>query len=158
MPDPFLHHFHHEVTVTIFLCGVSCLTSNARMLYAFARDDAVPGSKIWVRAPPEKGLALGACCRCELPPYRSTSSQHVVNERFGIPTNAVLGMALAAALIALPIVYSTTACASATSRLRSFVLNLSCDALSSSHRRGGDVHHDHRPVHILRRAHVFPHL
>ena len=57
------------------------------MLYAFARDGACPGSKLW----------------------------HTISPRLGIPVNAVCAMACAAVLIALPAVYSTTAYAAVTS-------------------------------------------
>jgi amino acid transporter len=30
-------------------CGMSCMTSASRMMYAFSRDGAVPGSRIWSR-------------------------------------------------------------------------------------------------------------
>ena len=70
-----------------FLCTVSSVTSNSRMLYAFARDNAVPGSRIW----------------------------HVINERVQIPVNAVCGMSVAALLIALPTVQSVEAFGAVTS-------------------------------------------
>ncbi len=54
-------------------CGTACLTSASRMCFAFSRDGAVPGSRIWSK----------------------------VNDR-KIPVNAVLLMAGAAALLALP--------------------------------------------------------
>ena len=71
----------------MFLCGVSCLTSNARMLYAFARDGAVPGSHLW----------------------------HTISPKLGIPVNAVMAMTIAAIAIAVPVCYSTTAYAAVTS-------------------------------------------
>ena len=70
-----------------FLCTVSSVTSNSRMLYAFARDNAVPGSRFW----------------------------HVINERVQIPVNAVCGMSVAALLIALPTVQSVEAFGAVTS-------------------------------------------
>ena len=70
-----------------FLCTVSSVTSNSRMLYAFARDNAVPGSRVW----------------------------HVINERVQIPVNAVCGMSVAALLIALPTVQSVEAFGAVTS-------------------------------------------
>ena len=70
-----------------FLCTVSSVTSNSRMLYAFARDNAVPGSKVW----------------------------HVINEKVQIPVNAVWGMCLAALLIALPVINNVEAFAAVTS-------------------------------------------
>jgi len=54
-------------------CGMSCLTSASRMCYAFSRDGALPGSRIWSR----------------------------VNQR-RIPFNAVILMALAALVVTLP--------------------------------------------------------
>jgi amino acid transporter len=32
-----------------FFCGMSCMTSASRMMYAFSRDGAVPGSRLWSR-------------------------------------------------------------------------------------------------------------
>jgi amino acid transporter len=54
-------------------CGAACLTSASRMCYAFSRDGAIPGSSIWAR----------------------------VNHR-RIPVNAVLFMAVCAAIITVP--------------------------------------------------------
>jgi len=36
-------------TVGQFFCGMACLTSSSRMCYAFSRDRAVPGHRIWTR-------------------------------------------------------------------------------------------------------------
>src|SRR5262245_32655882 len=38
--------------VAQFFCGNACLTANSRMLYAFSRDGAVPGHKLWHRINP----------------------------------------------------------------------------------------------------------
>jgi amino acid transporter len=54
-------------------CGMSCMTSASRMMYAFSRDGAVPGWKIWSR----------------------------VNQR-RIPFNAVMAVAVAALILTLP--------------------------------------------------------
>ncbi|MDP9345850.1 MAG: amino acid permease [Actinomycetota bacterium] len=54
-------------------CGMSCMTSASRMMYAFSRDGAVPGSRIWSR----------------------------VNQR-RIPFNAVIAVAVAALVLTLP--------------------------------------------------------
>jgi amino acid transporter len=32
-----------------FYCGMSSVTANSRMIYAFARDGAIPGSRFWHR-------------------------------------------------------------------------------------------------------------
>jgi amino acid transporter len=60
-------------TIGQVFCGMACLTSASRMCYAFSRDGAIPGSKIWSR----------------------------VNKR-RIPFNAVVFMAVCAALITVP--------------------------------------------------------
>jgi len=59
--------------VAQFFCGMSCMTSSSRMMYAFSRDGAVPGSRIWSK----------------------------VNAR-QIPFNAVIGVALFALIVTLP--------------------------------------------------------
>jgi hypothetical protein len=52
-----------------FFCGLASVTANSRMIYAFSRDGAVPGSKIW----------------------------HKINPKTRTPTNSVwLGVALSA--------------------------------------------------------------
>jgi amino acid transporter len=60
-------------TVGQLFCGMSCLTSASRMCYAFSRDGAIPGWRIWSR----------------------------VNKN-RIPFNAVIFMAVCAAIITLP--------------------------------------------------------
>lgn len=35
------------VAIAIFFCGMSSVTSNSRMVYAFSRDGAMPGSSLW---------------------------------------------------------------------------------------------------------------
>jgi amino acid transporter len=54
-------------------CGMSCMTSASRMMYAFSRDGAVPGHRLWSR----------------------------VNQR-RIPFNAVIAVAVAALILTLP--------------------------------------------------------
>jgi amino acid transporter len=60
-------------TVGQFLCSTSCLTSTSRMMFAFSRDGAVPGSRLW-----------------------SKVNQHRV------PINAVMVSAVLAVLVTLP--------------------------------------------------------
>ncbi len=55
--------------VAQFFCGMAAVTANSRMIYAFSRDGALPGSKIW----------------------------HKINPKTRTPTNSVwLGVALSA--------------------------------------------------------------
>jgi amino acid transporter len=37
------------ILVAQFFCGMSSVTANSRMIYAFSRDGAIPGSRIWHR-------------------------------------------------------------------------------------------------------------
>jgi amino acid transporter len=60
-------------------CGMACLTSASRMCYAFSRDGAIPGSRIWSR----------------------------VNQK-RIPFNAVIFMAVCAGIITIPAYVPTT--------------------------------------------------
>jgi len=62
-----------------FFCGMCSVTANSRMVYAFSRDGALPGSKLW----------------------------HRINPRTRTPTNAVwLGVSLSAILGMLTLVQS----------------------------------------------------
>jgi amino acid transporter len=60
-------------TIGQLFCGAACLTSASRMCYAFSRDGAIPGWRIWSRVNVKR-----------------------------VPTNAVLFMAVCAALITIP--------------------------------------------------------
>jgi amino acid transporter len=61
-------------------CGAACLTSASRMCYAFSRDGAIPGSRMWSKVTAKK-----------------------------IPVNAVLFMATAALIITIPALFGTAA-------------------------------------------------
>jgi amino acid transporter len=37
------------VTIAMWFCGLSCITSTSRMIFAFARDGGMPASQIWSR-------------------------------------------------------------------------------------------------------------
>jgi amino acid transporter len=66
-------------TVGQLFCGMSCLTSASRMCYAFSRDGAIPGWRIWSKVNQKK-----------------------------IPFNAVLGMAAAALILTIPALFGTS--------------------------------------------------
>jgi amino acid transporter len=61
-------------------CGMSCVTSGSRMLFAFSRDRAVPGHQLWTKLNKNR-----------------------------TPYMAVLGMCLFAALVTLPALYDPIA-------------------------------------------------
>jgi amino acid permease (GABA permease) len=68
-------------------CGMSSVTANSRMIYAFSRDGALPGSAIW----------------------------HRVNKRTRTPTNAIWLAAGGALILGLPYLWNTAAYAAVTS-------------------------------------------
>ena len=70
-----------------FYCGMSSVTANSRMIYAFARDGAIPGSAIW----------------------------HRINHRTRTPTNSIWLAAGGAFLLGLPYLWSPVAYAAITS-------------------------------------------
>ncbi|WP_406673671.1 amino acid permease [Nonomuraea sp. N2-4H] len=64
-------------TIGQFFCGMSCVTSMSRMTYAFARDGAVPGWRLWSKV-----------------------------DRNRTPVNAIVAGCTVAALITLPALYA----------------------------------------------------
>jgi amino acid permease (GABA permease) len=70
-----------------FFCGMASVTANSRMLYAFARDGAVPGSQLW----------------------------HTINPRTRTPTNSIWFCVVFAFILGLPYLWNATAYAAVTS-------------------------------------------
>jgi amino acid permease (GABA permease) len=70
-----------------FYCGMSSVTANSRMIYAFSRDGAVPGSEFW----------------------------HRINKRTRTPTNSIWFAAVAAFILGLPYLWNPTAYFAVTS-------------------------------------------
>jgi amino acid transporter len=68
-------------------CGMSSVTANSRMIYAFSRDGALPGSSFW----------------------------HRVNKRTRTPTNAIWLAAGGAFILGLPYLWNYAAYAAVTS-------------------------------------------
>src|ERR1700734_3941937 len=68
-------------------CGMSSVTANSRMIYAFSRDGALPGSGLW----------------------------HKVNKRTRTPTNAIWLAAVGALILGLPYLGNSAAYAAVTS-------------------------------------------
>ena len=75
------------VIVAQLFCGMSSVTANSRMIYAFSRDGALPGSSFW----------------------------HRVNPRTRTPTNAIWLAAAGALILGLPYLWNNTAYAAVTS-------------------------------------------
>jgi amino acid transporter len=62
------------VVVAQFFCGMASVTANSRMIYAFSRDGAIPGSRFW----------------------------HKINKRTRTPTNSIWFAAVGAWLVVAP--------------------------------------------------------
>jgi amino acid permease (GABA permease) len=75
------------VVVAQFYCGMSSVTANSRMIYAFSRDGAMPGSSFW----------------------------HRINPRTRTPTNSIWFAAVGAFILGLPYLYSVVAYFAVTS-------------------------------------------
>jgi amino acid permease (GABA permease) len=73
--------------VAQWFCGMASVTANSRMSYAFARDGALPGSRLWKQ----------------------------VNPRTGTPTNSIWLCVSISILLVLPSLWNTTAYLAATS-------------------------------------------
>lgn len=73
--------------VAQFFCGMASVTANSRMSYAFSRDNALPGSRLWSQ----------------------------VNPRTGTPTNSIWLCVVCSVVVALPALWSLTAYAAVTS-------------------------------------------
>jgi amino acid transporter len=65
-------------TVGQFFCGMSCVTSMSRMTFAFSRDGAVPGWRLWRRV-----------------------------DRNGTPVNAIVASTVAGLVLTLPALYKS---------------------------------------------------
>ncbi|SPF33988.1 Amino acid transporter [Candidatus Desulfosporosinus infrequens] len=72
--------------VAQFFCGTASVTSNSRMIFAFARDGGMPGSKLWYK----------------------------INERH-VPLNALYLSIISAFILALPALFSTVVYSAVTS-------------------------------------------
>src|SRR6185437_11155745 len=67
-------------TIGQFFCGMSCVTSMSRMTYAFSRDRAVPGWKLWSKV-----------------------------DRDGTPVKAIIAACIAGGILTLPALYKSPA-------------------------------------------------
>ena len=86
--NPFMAKFLlFIVCVAQFLCGMASVTANSRMSYAFSRDNALPGSRIWSK----------------------------VNPRTGTPTNSIWLCVCCSIVLTIPALFNTTAYLAVTS-------------------------------------------
>jgi amino acid permease (GABA permease) len=73
--------------VAQLFCGMASVTANSRMIYAFSRDGAIPGSSHW----------------------------HKINRRTGTPTNSIWFAVVGAFILGVPYLWSTVAYGAVTS-------------------------------------------
>jgi amino acid transporter len=73
--------------VAAFFCGMSSVTANSRIIFAFSRDGALPGSGVWSK----------------------------INKKTGTPTNAVWVAAIFAFILGLPYLWNSTSFTAITS-------------------------------------------
>lgn len=73
--------------VAQFFCGMASVTANSRMTYAFSRDNALPGSRVWKK----------------------------VNPRTGTPTNSIWFCVFWSVVLTLPAIWNLTAYFAVTS-------------------------------------------
>lgn len=73
--------------VAQYFCGMTSVTANSRMAYAFSRDGALPGSRLWKQ----------------------------VNSRTGTPTNSIWLCVAGSIVLVVPALWSTVAYLAATS-------------------------------------------
>jgi amino acid transporter len=66
------------IIVAQFFCGMASVTANSRMIYAFSRDGAIPGSQLW----------------------------HRINPRTRTPTNSIWFAVVGATILGLPSLYT----------------------------------------------------
>lgn len=70
-----------------FFCGMASVTANSRMSYAFSRDNAIPGARLWAQ----------------------------VNKRTGTPTNSIWLCVVLSIIVTLPALFNITAYLAVTS-------------------------------------------
>ena len=82
-------------------CGMRCLTSASRMMYAFSRDGAIPGSQTWSRVnatrdPVQRGASSSRCCALIITlPALKGNKDGIPVAFFAVVSIAVIGLYIA---------------------------------------------------------------
>jgi amino acid transporter len=87
-------------TVGQLFCGMACLTSSSRMCYAFSRDGAIPGWRIWSkvnskRMPVNAVLFMAGCAAVLTVPALFGNSSGIPVAFFAVVSIAVIGLYIA---------------------------------------------------------------
>jgi amino acid transporter len=90
-------------TIGQLFCGMACLTSCSRMMYAFSRDGAVPGHKLWTRlnhhrVPAYSVLASAAAALIITLPALKGFAGGIPVAFFAVVSIAVIGLYIAYAI------------------------------------------------------------
>ena len=84
------------VCVAQYFCGMASVTANSRMSYAFSRDNALPGSRIWSKVNPRTGTptnSIWLCVTCSI--ILVTPSLVSTTAYFAVTSIAVIGLYIA---------------------------------------------------------------
>ena len=88
-----------------FFCATACLTSSSRMLFAFSRDRAVPGAKLWsklsTRKVPANGVILSAVVAVLI-----TLPALVPVDINGVPTPVAFGAVVSIGVVGLYLAFA----------------------------------------------------
>ena len=82
--------------VAQFFCGMASVTANSRMSYAFSRDGALPGSRLWAKVNPRTGTptnSIWLCVTCSL--VLAAPALKSLVAYFAVTSIAVIGLYIA---------------------------------------------------------------
>jgi amino acid permease (GABA permease) len=82
--------------VAQFFCGMASVTANSRMSYAFSRDGALPGSRLWAKVNPRTGTptnSIWLCVTCSI--VIALPALHSLVAYFAVTSIAVIGLYIA---------------------------------------------------------------
>ncbi|MEO7062089.1 MAG: amino acid permease [Lapillicoccus sp.] len=82
-----------------FFCGMASVTANSRMSYAFSRDGALPGSRLWAKVNPRTGTptnSIWLCVVCSV--ILTLPALHTVVAFAAVTSIAVIGLYIAYAV------------------------------------------------------------
>jgi amino acid permease (GABA permease) len=85
--------------VAQFFCGMASVTANSRMSFAFSRDNALPGSRIWAKVNPRTGTptnSIWLCVVCSI--VIATPALKSLVAYFAVTSIAVIGLYIAYAI------------------------------------------------------------
>lgn len=82
--------------VAQFFCGMASVTANSRMSYAFSRDNALPGSRLWAKVNPRTGTPTNSIWLCVTLSVVVTMPAMVsLTAYFAVTSIAVIGLYIA---------------------------------------------------------------